>query len=388
MVARPIADKLGPMLIATAALSCADREGAPTAGPEPTAVSASPTSSARPSPPAPERAFDLEAAAKKYVTDATVAWKTRDVMKQSLLYTEDAVLALPSTHGWSEASPARFQISQEQYFAGFPDLEMIYTRVVGKGNVAVAEWVLTGTNTAPLMGRPPTGREIGIRGASALTFASNGDVERENLYFDLGTMFAQLDPESEGSRFRGAVTAPTVPTEYTFFKDADVSVSAFSEQWTRAETSNDQAAKHALLDEGITVSQQSSPDDLRGRAKYIASQAEWNASFSDSKDVTRCVPAGDYVACENSWTAKWTGPVAGLKPNGTTGTIHSLYVLRVQSGAVTHATSYSNSLEYVGAFRMKTASPSAPIPSSNPSSGRSSSSNPSSGKPFSGKSPP
>jgi predicted ester cyclase len=88
-----------------------------------------------------------------------------------------------------------------EYFAGsraaFPDQrnELIALHATDAG--VFSEFWLLGTNTGPLMGQPPTGREIRVRMVAFFEFSpADGDrpdgIVCERVYYDLHSILSQL----------------------------------------------------------------------------------------------------------------------------------------------------------------------------------------------------
>ena len=90
----------------------------------------------------------------------------------------------------------------------FPDLRTSLRRVLVKGNEAVIEVALFGTNTGPSPGpdsEPPTGRPFGEVGVRVVSFTPDGLIRDERDYFDVVTRKTQL--HGEGPRVRAAMEA-------------------------------------------------------------------------------------------------------------------------------------------------------------------------------------
>jgi steroid delta-isomerase-like uncharacterized protein len=321
-------------------------EAAPAAAPPADAPPAVATTEPAAAPP-----FDLADATKKYVTESTAAWTSKDPKKRTALFTADAVVGIPGTNGWEEAKVAETEKALASYYAAFPDLKLTYTRAIGKGNLAALEWVFTGTHQGELMGQKPTNKKVGYRGVSLVTFAPDGKVKRESTYFDMGTMMGQLGLGPKGQPVRPAEAAPTTPTEYFFAKAADDPGDAAARTWFAAATTGDAKKLAALATDDVVVSNQYMPADAKGKKLLEKETAEGTKAFVDQKiDVVVCVPATPWVACEYRWTATWKGPAMGMKPTGKTGTVHSLELIELKDGKVARTVAYANGAEFATAF--------------------------------------
>ena len=100
--------------------------------------------------------------------------------------------------------PARGQVPGPEgyrvFFSGlreaFPDLSVaLDTLVADEDSIAIA-YTLTGTQTGPLMGFPPTGKKIKIRGMQISKFKNGKMVERWGSSDELG-MLQQLGISKE-----------------------------------------------------------------------------------------------------------------------------------------------------------------------------------------------
>ena len=64
------------------------------------------------------------------------------------------------------------------------------------------EWTMTGTRVGELMGIPPTHRRFEMLGCSHFTFAADGFIAQDDVYWDSATMLRQLGllPEPEAAQ--------------------------------------------------------------------------------------------------------------------------------------------------------------------------------------------
>jgi ketosteroid isomerase-like protein len=297
--------------------------------------------------PKPEATFDLAAAASSYVTRSAAAWNARDAKKQTSLYTPDGVVGVLRSTGWDEKPPAAMEAGLDHHFAQFSEHHLGFTRVVGKGDVAIAEWVFTGTTAPGTPGRA-AGKKVGYRGASVLTFARDGKVRSERVYVDMGTIAGQLgvDPAIP---YRAPVPPPTAPTEIVVSAGEDTPIEAFASRWKAASAAGGEAVL-ALASADIVVSSQPSPEDTVGLAAYERERKASLEVFADPKaTITSCIPAGDLLACEYTWTAA-RKKSRGAASTEKTGTVHALDVMRVADGKVVHTTVYANVAEFAVAF--------------------------------------
>jgi hypothetical protein len=85
----------------------------------------------------------------------------------------------------------------QTWFAAFPEMDLEVTRTLIADDVAVAQWIFTGTHAQPL-GSPvfdpplePTQRTIRLRGISVYDIGG-ALIQRETMYIDLATLWVEL----------------------------------------------------------------------------------------------------------------------------------------------------------------------------------------------------
>ncbi len=130
--------------------------------------------------------MDTPGAVERYFA----GWIARDAEAVLASLAEDGTYQDPRTGG--PVSGAAFRGYMEGLWAAFPDLgfDVGATHVAGPDLIA-AEWVMTGTNTGPMMGLPPSGRAVRLEGADF--FRVSGDrIASVHGYFDAGAIPRQL----------------------------------------------------------------------------------------------------------------------------------------------------------------------------------------------------
>ena len=73
----------------------------------------------------------------------------------------------------------------------YPDLNVASEEVMVMGDKAVMRWVLTGTNTGPRAGLPPTGKTVRLSGVAITRFVE-GKVVEDWVYYNLAAALTQL----------------------------------------------------------------------------------------------------------------------------------------------------------------------------------------------------
>lgn len=117
-------------------------------------------------------------------------WSRRDA---------DAVLATLTADGTYEDPSSRGPVSGEAFrgymaglWAAFPDLSFSTESFGEMGpDLVAAQWVMTGTNTGSMMGLPPTGKSVSLKGADFFRM-KDGLIQSVTGYFDSRALPLQL----------------------------------------------------------------------------------------------------------------------------------------------------------------------------------------------------
>ena len=132
------------------------------------------------------------------VSAYTQALAAGDSQTMESLRSQDFVLDFVTQDAWGSGpltgeEPRNFWAA---WFEGFPEMDFQVTRTIAAEEVVVTQWVFTGTNTGPMppIIEPlpgPTGKTIRFRGISVYDI-TNGLIQRETTYIDLGTLLVEL----------------------------------------------------------------------------------------------------------------------------------------------------------------------------------------------------
>lgn len=322
----------------------------PTVAPTSTAT----TTTAPVEPPKPTMSMlDMQ---KKYFADDTAAWAARDAKKAVELLSAEGSMSMTGPGGWEEEKGKdAMEKRMAGYFAAFPDIAIKYTRVILKGDQAVAEFVVTGTNTGEMMGEKPTGKKMGHRGAGWFTFDKDGKAKSVRLYMDLPTMLGHLGKHPDKTaKVRPVEALPTGETEFAVAKDGDdlpTKNEASYKAWNDALAKKDEKGMTALLADDATFADWSQAADVKTNKGIAKMFMGYSAAFPDMKgSVKQCIGAGDWLACEGEWGGTFKGAMGPMKPTNKSGTVHYLAVMKIKDGKAAWIANYSNGLEFAGQF--------------------------------------
>lgn len=129
-------------------------------------------------------------AAPDPVESFLAAWNRGDVGRIGSLCAADAEYTEVAT-GTVYHGSAGCEEYARLTFAGAPDFELEATTIVRDGNRAVAEWIMSGTQTGDWPGLPATGARFSVPGVSVIE-TDGALIRRVADYFDLCTLLRQL----------------------------------------------------------------------------------------------------------------------------------------------------------------------------------------------------
>lgn len=309
------------------------------AAPLETSSTASPSASVATAPP-------FEEIVRRFVKDSTTAWASRDPKRHSALFAENAVVRSGTATGWDEGTVGDRETSIAGISAAFPDLEVSYTRVVARAPYAVVEWTFTGTNKGPYMGHRATGKKVGYRAASWLTFTPDGKVLRESNYIDMDTVWGQLGLGPGEHPVRAVEPRPSASPVFLFAGIGDKDT--LGRSWISLFDKADAEKLGSVVSEDVVVSDQYAPSDIKGRKALLEDLVESGKAFVRTKTtILMCIPTATVIACEYEWRANWKGPETGTKSTDQALAVHSLELVEVRDGKVVRVTSYANVAELV-----------------------------------------
>jgi steroid delta-isomerase-like uncharacterized protein len=113
------------------------------------------------------------------------AWNRHDADGIVATFAEGGTYCDPTTPG--PLTGAAIEKYARGLWSAFPDLSFEMARFMegedGAGSSISAEWVMRGTNTGPMMGLPPTGRAVEVRGVD-IAMVEDGKLRSVQGYFD------------------------------------------------------------------------------------------------------------------------------------------------------------------------------------------------------------
>jgi len=288
---------------------------------------------------------------KKSITGMLAAFNAHDAKKLAAFYAPDSTARMPSREGWKEdAGREAIEKSHTTLFNNVPDAKTGTVRVQQKGDVAIWEWIGTGTDSVGMDGDKPTNKQVGFAGASVLTFDENGLVKTDHTYFDSATIAGQLGKLPKDQKVRPVMSLPAGDGVWIESKNTGAeatNVDLLKEIYTAIEKGDDKAFLSMIDDKG-THSDLTMPNDVVGKDAAKKELAGMKKTFGDMKfNVEQAWGVGDNVIAEVSATATNKGPIGSMKPTHKKVTMHGLDIAEMSNGKCMKMTSYGNSAELV-----------------------------------------
>jgi steroid delta-isomerase-like uncharacterized protein len=340
---------VGMLTLGIVAAACSETP-APKIPPAPPMPPAPPSAEAVAAPapaPAPARPSmaDMQ---KKSIAASAAAWAAHDADKIVALYAADGVFASPGPAGWEEKK-GREQMKKEmtELFAGFPDSRIGYVRVLHKGDVAVAEWVVTGTNSGPFAGEKATGKPVGIRGASVMWFDADGLVKRENMYMDHATMMGQMGRGPKGMPVRPPAALPAGEPEWVAAEAPEdaANAEAVKAMYATFEKKDSAGFLGALADD-VEYVDATAPADMKGKDTAKKFFETITKAMPDLKvSATSLWSVGGYTMAEVAHTGTLKGALGPVKPTNKSGTTHALEIIQFKGGKMARGWGYASMAE-------------------------------------------
>ncbi len=117
-------------------------------------------------------------------------WNQQNLNKLNPIISDDFERHL---NGISVASSTNeLKAHMEVFFKGFPDLEIITNEINMNDEVVLLHWISIGSNTGIYGEMPPTGKKVKVSGLSHIYFNKEGQIYREDVYFNELELLQQL----------------------------------------------------------------------------------------------------------------------------------------------------------------------------------------------------
>jgi len=284
------------------------------------------------------------------------AFNKHDAAAIAALYDEDAVFVergeFVSIGGSAGSS---IEETYQRHFAAFPDAATAIQRSWHRRDTVVFEYIEGGTHTGPRGAQKPTGKKVGYRGASVLTFNAKGLIAKDMTFYDQLTLevqagwaqgqIAKLDvrpflpvPPATDSWDVHQVNGIDVgqPQIFAIRKNLYTSFSMRSEKDFLAPLADD-----------IVFSAYDDPKDATGKRECARLFSEWTKTFSYGEINADDVWTVDgHVVLLGTFTGKHVGAWGPLKPTNKPFTSHFLDIARVGlDDKVQRVWTYANNAE-------------------------------------------
>ncbi len=318
-----------------------------TAPAEPVEPPATPAETPAQPPPPPPKKLTTEELIKAH--DACfAAFVAKDEKKYTDCYTAESTDELVDS-GMPVAKGAQQALeSAKQFWNAFPDLSGAIAMNLGNGNSLAVVAVVTGTNTAEMMGHPATNKKFGQYALEIIDMTDDGRHGNVRLYVDLATMAAQIGHIKQKSR--PVAKKPDGEPKVAIATDSETerknvkTVTDGIEAWNK----RDWKAVEASYTKDVVFSDQMMPADAKGAKNAVKALQAYAKGFSDGKvKVDKIWGAGDYVVAEQTFTGTNDGvlPAMGVKKKtGKPVTIRFATVLRLEGDKVKEEGLFANGM--------------------------------------------
>jgi ketosteroid isomerase-like protein/predicted ester cyclase len=288
----------------------------------------------------------LEPLIRKNVALAESAWATKSTEALAALYTPDAVFVTRGADGARQETTSEMVRGLAGFWRGMSAVKMATTRVIHAGDLAAAEWVVSGTTV---------GRDrVGVAGVSLMWFGPNGLVTREHLYMDEQTVGMQLG--EKGIVGRAPISAPT-ETRWVGGAEDGASLGVAKALYAALEK-NETAELGALFDKDAMHVDWSRADDARGPYPIADGFARIHAAFPDRTfTITRALSTRGHVVIEGAWSGSMKGALGTAPPTGRVATVHFVDIFEMAGSTITRLTTYANGVELAAAIAPTPAPP-------------------------------
>jgi steroid delta-isomerase-like uncharacterized protein len=234
----------------------------------------------------------------------------------------------------------------QKYFDAFPDLKIASSNVYAKGEIVVIEWVMNGTHKGEFMGVKPTGKAVGVRGATVTWMTPDGLIKQEHRYMDGSTLMAQLGQLKNPAR--PVAPLPSGDATWRVAKgtpDEDKQSDVVKGMYGAFDKKSEADFLGSMAD-NATWSDMAMPKDVTGKAEAKKSYQSFAKAFPDGKlSVDTIFSVDEFTVAESTMNGTHNGPLGPLKATKKPVSLHGLDIMTVKDGKIQAGTGYSNSVE-------------------------------------------
>jgi steroid delta-isomerase-like uncharacterized protein len=117
-------------------------------------------------------------------------FNTHDAEAAAAYFAADAVL-----HDSGVARPAvgpqQIALLYARHYAAIPDAHVHVDRIIAESDTVVVEWTSSGTHLGKLLGIPPTGKHVSVKGISILRYRGSLAIADTRIW-DLAGLLRQI----------------------------------------------------------------------------------------------------------------------------------------------------------------------------------------------------
>jgi steroid delta-isomerase-like uncharacterized protein len=271
-----------------------------------------------------------------------------DLKALAPLFDPDADMSFP---GMPDASDRDGLLkSMGDLFGAFSDRKYGASRIWQRGEAAVVEWTMLGTQSGEWMGVKASGKRVGIRGVTLYWFKLNGLINDVHVYFDVGSVLAQLGAAPKGIDAPPAGWPASVPAKADVFvadgtEQEKKNVHTLNASYDALEAKNDAGFLAPFADDVDVfrldrVAPERGKDERRKFAKWVE-----RGLSSLAQNPTNAWGVGPYAIEEYTITGVNSGPIAGTPPSGHSLQLHYVDVDEMKDDKIVRVWTYGNSME-------------------------------------------
>jgi len=342
---------IGLVVLALVTSACGDKDQAPppktpettavattTAPPPPPPVDTTPP----PPPPAPKPTMaELQQKAGQTIMEA---FNAHDAKKGASVYADDATFRMAGAPADAKGRDA-IQAGMQRLFDSFSNFKASTQYAFVNNDVVIAVWNMNGTHSGDFFGVKATEKPVGWTGASVIWFNQDGMIKEEHVYWDVGTVMAQIGAAPKGMKARAIPALAAQPTMIvaTGGGNEQKNVDAFKAWYGSFE----QKTPDAFL---APLTEDTEWDDLANPAGVMKGTKVAKGYFTDLKkgfpdvkvQVANAWGAGDFVITENVMTGTQTGAFMGKPASKKALNLHGVDIAQMKDGKVVKGWSFAN----------------------------------------------